>query len=97
MLFRSGAVAGILIAPSTLVYPDMGGTMLIRAFAAMCLGGFGSLPGTIIGGLSLGILENLIGGYVSSALVEITAYLVIVVVLVIRPQGLFGEWRQGRV
>ena len=56
-----------------------------------------SLPGTIIGGLSLGILENLIGGYVSSALVEITAYLVIVVVLVIRPQGLFGEWRQGRV
>jgi branched-chain amino acid transport system permease protein len=92
-----GAVAGILIAPSTLVYPDMGGTMLIRAFAAMCLGGFGSLPGTIIGGLSLGILENLIGGYVSSALVEITAYLVIVVVLVIRPQGLFGEWRQGRV
>lgn len=92
-----GAAAGILIAPSTLVYPDMGGTMLIRAFAAMCLGGFGSLPGAIAGGLSLGILENLIGGYVSSALVEITAYLVIVIVLVIRPQGIFGEWRQGRV
>jgi len=92
-----GAVAGILIAPSTLVYPDMGGTMLIRAFAAMCLGGFGSLPGAIVGGLSLGILENLVGGYVSSSLVEITAYLVIVIVLVVRPQGLFGEWRQSRV
>jgi len=92
-----GAVAGILIAPSTLVYPDMGGTMLIRAFAAMCLGGFGSLPGAIVGGITLGILENIVGGYVSSSLVEITAYLVIVIVLVLRPQGIFGEWRQGRV
>lgn len=92
-----GAAAGILIAPSTLVYPDMGGHMLIRAFAAMCLGGFGSLPGAIIGGVTLGVLENIVGGYLSSALVEITAYLVIVIVLVIRPQGIFGEWRQGRV
>jgi branched-chain amino acid transport system permease protein len=92
-----GAAAGILIAPSTLVYPDMGGTMLIRAFAAMCLGGFGSLPGAIAGGITLGVLENLVGGYVASSLVEITAYLLIVVVLVLRPQGLFGEWRQGRV
>ena len=92
-----GAAAGILIAPSTLVYPDMGGTMLIRAFAAMCLGGFGSLPGAIVGGITLGILENIVGGYVSSSLVEITAYLVIVIVLVLRPQGIFGEWRQGRV
>lgn len=92
-----GATAGILIAPSTLVYPDMGATMLIRAFAAMCLGGFGSLPGAVAGGLALGIVENLVGGYVSSALVEITAYLVILIVLVIRPQGIFGEWRQSRV
>src|SRR5688572_19287687 len=91
-----GAAAGILIAPSTLVYPDMGGTMLIRAFAAMCLGGFGSLPGAVVGGITLGILENVVGGYVSSSLVDITAYLVIVIVLVLRPQGIFGEWRQGR-
>lgn len=91
-----GAAAGILIAPSTLVYPDMGGTMLIRAFAAMCLGGFGSLPGAVVGGITLGILENIVGGYVSSSLVDITAYLVIVIVLVLRPQGIFGEWRQGR-
>lgn len=91
-----GAVAGILIAPSTLVYPDMGGHMLIRGFAAMTLGGFGSLNGAIVGGLVLGVLENLVGGFVSSAMVEITAYLVIIVVLVARPQGLLGEWRQGR-
>lgn len=91
-----GAVAGILIAPSTLVYPDMGGHMLIRGFAAMTLGGFGSLSGAIVGGLVLGVLENVVGGYVSSAMVEITAYLVIILVLIARPQGLLGEWRQGR-
>lgn len=91
-----GAAAGILIAPNTLVYPDMGGHMLIRAFAAMCLGGFGSFPGAVLGGVTLGVIENLAGGYVSSALVEITAYLVIVTVLVLRPQGILGEWRSVR-
>ena len=91
-----GAIAGILIAPSTLVYPDMGGHMLIRAFAAMTLGGFGSFPGAVIGAITLGVLENLIGGYISSSLVEITSYLVIIVVLIVRPQGLLGEWRPGR-
>ncbi len=90
-----GAVAGILIAPNTLVYPDMGGHMLIRAFAAMCLGGFGSFPGAVLGGVTLGVLENLVGGYISSSLVEITAYLVIVTVLVLRPQGLLGEGKSG--
>lgn len=91
-----GAAAGILIAPNTLIYPDMGGHMLIRAFAAMTLGGFGSLPGAVIGGVTLGILENIVGGYVSSSLVEITAYIVIIAVLVVRPQGIMGEWRQDR-
>jgi len=91
-----GAAAGILIAPNTLVYPDMGGHMLIRAFAAMCLGGFGSFPGAVLGGVTLGVLENLVGGFVSSALVEITAYLVIVAVLVLRPQGILGEGRSVR-
>lgn len=91
-----GALAGILIAPNTLVYPDMGAHMLIQAFAAMTLGGFGSLPGAVVGALTLGVLENLIGGYVASSLVEITAYLAIITVLIVRPQGILGEWRQGR-
>lgn len=91
-----GAAAGILIAPNTLVYPDMGGHMLIRAFAAMCLGGFGSFPGAVLGGLTLGVLENLVGGYISSSLVEITSYLVIVAVLVLRPQGILGEGKTAR-
>ncbi|OWT80396.1 MULTISPECIES: branched-chain amino acid ABC transporter permease [unclassified Achromobacter] len=92
-----GALAGILIAPNTLVYPDMGGHMLVRGFAAMTLGGFGSLPGAVVGGIALGVVENLAGGYVSSALVEITAYVVIIIVLLIRPQGLLGNWRRARV
>jgi branched-chain amino acid transport system permease protein len=92
-----GALAGLLIAPSTLVYPDMGEHMLIRAFAAMTLGGFGSLIGAVIGGFALGVIENLMGGYVSSSLVDVAAYLVIIVVLLLRPSGLFGEWRPGGV
>jgi branched-chain amino acid transport system permease protein len=92
-----GALAGILIGPMTLIYPDMGGHVLVRAFAAMTLGGFGSLPGAVIGGLILGVFENLMGGYLSSALVEIAAYLVIIVVLLARPQGLFGAWKPSHV
>jgi branched-chain amino acid transport system permease protein len=92
-----GALAGLLIAPSTLVYPDMGAQMLVRAFAAMTLGGFGSLGGAVTGGLMLGVVENLTGGYLSSSLVEIAAYLVIIVVLIFRPQGLLGEWKLSRV
>ena len=91
-----GAAAGILIAPNTLVYPEMGGHMLISAFAAMCLGGFGSFPGAVLGGVVLGVGENLVGGFISSSLVEITSYVVICVVLVLRPQGILGEWGASR-
>ena len=92
-----GAVAGILVAPITLLYPDMGAQVLIRAFAAMTLGGFGNLGGAVLGGLLMGVLEQLAGGYVSSALIDIFAYLVIIVVLLARPQGLLGHAEVQRV
>jgi branched-chain amino acid transport system permease protein len=85
------AVGGILIAPVTFLYPDMSAWVLIRGFAAMTLGGFGSFHGAVVGGLLLGVLELAVGTYVSSSLVEITAYLVIIVVLLARPSGLFGR------
>lgn len=91
-----GAAAGILIAPTTLVYPDMGATMLMHAFAAMTLGGFGSLPGAVLGSLVLGVVENVMGGFVSSSLIDVTDYLVIIAVLIVRPQGLLGESRVSR-
>lgn len=86
-----GAAAGILIAPITSLDPDLGAALLMKAFAAMTLGGFGSLLGCIVGALLLGISEQVLGGYVSTALIDITAYLVIVAVLVVRPAGLFGR------
>ncbi|MEK9754942.1 MAG: branched-chain amino acid ABC transporter permease, partial [Rhodospirillaceae bacterium] len=92
-----GALGGILIAPISLLHPDLGATFLIRGFAAMTLGGFGSLGGAVLGALLLGISEQLFGFYIASALIDITAYLVIVAVLVIRPAGLFGKTVMVRV
>ena len=86
-----GALDGILIAPISLLHPDLGASFLIRGFAAMTLGGFGSLGGAVVGALLLGMAEQLFGFYISSTLIDITAYLVIVGVLVIRPTGLFGK------
>jgi branched-chain amino acid transport system permease protein len=84
-------VAAVLAAPLTLLYPDMGGPLLIKAFAAALLGGLGSLAGAVIGGLSLGVIENLTGGYVDSSLVDVAPFVVIIVVLLIRPTGLLGR------
>lgn len=86
-----GAIGGILIAPVSLLYPDLGVPFLIKGFAAMTLGGFGSLGGAVAGGFLLGVAEQYAGGYVNSSMIDITGYLVIVLVLFIRPQGLFGR------
>lgn len=86
-----GAVGGILIAPVSLLHPDLGASFLIKGFAAMTLGGFGSLHGAVIGAILLGLSEQYAGAYIDSALIDITAYLVIVIVLLVRPNGLFGR------
>jgi len=86
-----GAVGGILIAPVSLLHPDIGASFLLKGFAAMTLGGFGSLHGAVIGALMLGVAEQYAGAYINSALIDITAYLVIVIVLLVRPHGLFGR------
>lgn len=91
------AIAGILVAPVTLLYPDMGAQVLVRAFAAMTLGGFGNLGGAVAGGLLMGVLEQLAGGYISTAMVDIASYIVIIVVLLSRPAGLFGRVERVRV
>lgn len=92
-----GAIGGILVAPVTLLYPDMGASLLIHGFAAMTLGGFGSLWGAVIGGLLLGVGEMLAGTYISTALIDIAAYLVIIAVLVVRPAGILGRRQVVRV
>lgn len=86
-----GAVGGVLIAPVSFLHPDLGASFLIKGFAAMTLGGFGSLGGAVIGGLLLGLAEQFAGAYLDTALIDITAYLLIIVVLLVRPRGLFGR------
>ncbi|HEY7139914.1 MAG TPA: branched-chain amino acid ABC transporter permease [Methylomirabilota bacterium] len=86
-----GALGGVLLAPITLLYPDMGVWVLVRGFAAMTLGGFGSLHGAVLGGLILGVVELVLGAYVSTAFIDISAYVVVIAVLLLRPDGLFGR------
>ncbi|MBT3790378.1 MAG: branched-chain amino acid ABC transporter permease [Alphaproteobacteria bacterium] len=83
------AIAGILIAPKVLMTPDMGG-LIILAFAAAIIGGFTNFPGVIVGGFALGIIENIVGLTISSNAISVTPFIVIILVLLVRPQGLFG-------
>jgi branched-chain amino acid transport system permease protein len=75
----------------------MGGDVLLPAFAAMTIGGFGHFGGAIAGGLLIGVLQQLAGGYVSSTVITILPYLVIVGVLLLVPAGLFGSKETQRV
>lgn len=86
----TGAFAGILLGPIYSIYPDVGESFLLRAFAAMTLGGFGNIGGAAVGGLIMGLVENLVGLYIWTPLKEIVAYVVIVFVLLIKPTGIMG-------
>lgn len=92
-----GAIAGVLAAPLIFLHPDMGTKMLLKGFAAAALGGFGSVPGVIVGGMLMGVIEILFGRFVSTALLDISAFLMIMIVLLVYPQGLFGVRRATRV
>ena len=85
-------LAGLLLGPKLLLTPDMG-SILILALAAACVGGFTSMPGCVVGGILLGILQNLAGLFISSRAIAVVPFLIIMTVLTLRPQGLFG----GRV
>src|SRR5450432_3871934 len=86
-----GGLAGILVAPVLFVSIQMGSTIALKAFAATIIGGFGDVAGAIIGGLSLGIIETFGAAYVSVPYKDGFAFLVLVLFLVFRPQGIFGE------
>jgi branched-chain amino acid transport system permease protein len=91
-----GALAGVLLAPLLVVNPDMG-WIALKAFVVAILGGFQSLPGAVLGGFALGILENLAGFYIGSAVKDIVAYVVLIAILIARPTGLFAERTGKRV
>jgi branched-chain amino acid transport system permease protein len=84
------AVAGLLLAPITFVHANMG-FIGLKAFPAAVVGGFGSLPGAIVGGLIIGIIESLSGFYLPDGFKDTAAYIMVLVMLMVKPNGLFGE------
>jgi branched-chain amino acid transport system permease protein len=90
------AVAGILLAPITFVHVNMG-FIGLKAFPAAVIGGFESLPGAIIGGLIIGIVESLAGFYLPEGFKDVAAYVVVLAMLMVKPNGLFGEKIRKRV
>jgi branched-chain amino acid transport system permease protein len=92
-----GAVGGILVTPITLTSYDVGTLLALKGFAAAMLGGMGNPLGAVVGGLLVGLLEAFGAGYVSSAYKDAIAFLVILAVLFLMPQGLFGRAGVERV
>ena len=90
------AVAGLLLAPITFVHANMG-FIGLKAFPAAVVGGFGSLPGAIVGGLVIGIVEALSGFYLPEGFKDVAAYVVVLVMLMVKPNGLFGETMRKKV
>ena len=88
------AFAGILLAPATFVHSNMG-FIGLKAFPAAIVGGFGSLPGAIAGGLVIGLVESLSGFYLPDGFKDVVPYAVVLVMLAVKPTGLFGE-RAGK-
>ena len=97
MAAMCGAIAGVLAAPLISLQPDMGTRMLLKGFAAACLGGFGSVRGVFAGGLLMGVAEIFCGRYVATSMMDIFAPIIIIVVLLLWPQGLFGVRQASRV
>jgi len=92
-----GVLAGIFLAPALLLDPFFMLEPFLKGFAAAILGGLNSLPGAIVGGMIIGVAESLAGGYISVAFKNTLAFLIIIVVLLVRPEGLLGKEFKERV
>jgi len=92
-----GAAAGIILTPITTTSYDMGVMMGLKGFSAAILGGYGSMPGAVIGGLLLGVLESLGAGLISSEYKDALAFLILLIVLFFKPTGILGKGSFKRV
>jgi branched-chain amino acid transport system permease protein len=93
----AGSLAGVLVAPSVFLGPNSFDPVLISGFVAAVLGGLDSPPGAVVGGLLLGLALSYVSGYEGSALVPLAALVILVVVLMVRPSGLFSTTKERRV
>ena len=89
-------LAGLLLAPITFVHANMG-FIGLKAFPAAVVGGFGSLPGAIVGGVLIGLVESFSGFYLPDGFKDTAAYIVVLVMLMVKPNGLFGEKLRKKV
>jgi branched-chain amino acid transport system permease protein len=92
-----GVLAGLFLAPALILDPFFMLEPFLKGFAAAILGGMNSLPGAIVGGLILGVAESLAGGFISIAFKNTLAFLIIILVLLVRPEGLLGQEFKERV
>jgi branched-chain amino acid transport system permease protein len=92
-----GSLAGVLVAPSVFLGPNSFDPILISGFVAAVLGGLDSPPGAVVGGLILGLALSYVSGYEGSSLVPLAALVILVVVLMFRPTGLFSATKERRV
>ena len=86
-----GVAAGVMVGSLFAIAPGIGEGLVVKGFAVLILGGLGSFPGAVIGGIVLGITESLAAGFISSAYKDVIAFVVMIVVLLVRPQGLLGK------
>ena len=93
----TGAIAGVLVAPSVFLSPTSFDPIMIGGFVAAVLGGLDSPPGAVVGAMLLGLVLSYVGGYEGTALVPMAALVVLVLVLMIRPTGLFPVTKERRV
>ena len=84
------ALSGALVGPTAMLYPTVGDWAVLKGFIVVVMGGLGSVTGALMGGLILGIAESLGGGYISLGFKEAIGYAIIIVVLLLRPNGLFN-------
>ncbi len=92
-----GAVTGVIVAPIFVLTLEMGFSIMIKGFCAAVIGGFGNLAGAVVGGILLGVLEVLAAGFLSSLYKDAYAFVILVIVLWLRPTGLFGETAAEKV
>jgi branched-chain amino acid transport system permease protein len=90
------AIAGLLLAPITFVHANMG-FIGLKAFPAAVVGGFGSLPGAIVGGIIIGVVEAMAGFWLPEGFKDVAAYVVVLLMLVFKPNGLFGDKLRKKV